>query len=489
MIHMEGLKRINELQDFFEKDGEVSEIIVDIFNKFKVCKTAQRLNEYKQKGFPAVEVFLVLVLSPFFSVSSVRALYKSGLKALNTMQKDTFYRLKNNSKIDWRQNLYSFAKRFTKIVASNSNTTEDRSGVKCLIVDDSLLSKVGEKIEFLGRVYDHVTNRYVLGFKQLLLGFWDGKSFIPLDFSFHSEKGKNKKRPYGMKLSKLKKRYSKKRDRGTPGFTRTMELSLSKIDNAINMIKRAVKHGFTADYVLVDKWFISEKFILSIRKIRKGAIHILAACKMDKRKYVYNGKEHTAKEILKNSKKTNKKRSRKLRAFYIEVAVEYKGIPMKLFFNRFSGQRNWQLLETTDVNLNFARAVEIYSIRWSIEVFFKENKQYLNLGKCQSNDFDAQIADTTISLTQYIILSLYKRFSSYETIGSLFYKSKEKFLELTVAGRLWGLFLEILQKITKTLGVDVNEIMTKIFNLPNFEEKILTILRAFDDKETLPEIS
>jgi hypothetical protein len=463
MIHLEGLKRIKELQDFFEKDGEVSEIIVDIFNKFKVCKTVQRLNEYKQKGFPAVEVFLVLVLSPFFSVSSVRALYKSGLKALNRMQKDTFYRLKNNSKIDWRQNLYSFAKRFNKIVTSSSNTTEEKSGIKCLIVDDSLLSKVGEKIEFLGRVYDHVTNRYVLGFKQLLLGFWDGKSFIPLDFSFHSEKGKNKKRSYGMKLSKLKKRYSKKRDRDTPGFTRTMELSLSKIDNAIDMIKRAVKHGFTADYVLTDKWFISEKFILSIRKIRKGAIHVLAACKMDKRKYVYNGKERTAKEILKNSKRTNKKRSRKLRAFYIEVAVEYKGVPMKLFFNRFSGQRNWQLLEATDINLN--------------------------LGKCQSNDFDARIADTTISLTQYIILSLYKRFSSYETIGLLFHRSQEKFLELTVARRLWGLFLEILQKITKALGVDVNEIMTKIFNLPNFEEKILTILRVFDDEETLLEIS
>jgi hypothetical protein len=446
MIHLEGLKRIKELQDFFEKDGEVSEIIVDIFNKFKVCKTVQRLNEYKQKGFPAVEVFLVLVLSPFFSVSSVRALYKSGLKALNRMQKDTFYRLKNNSKIDWRQNLYSFAKRFNKIVTSSSNTTEESPEIKCLIVDDSLLSKVGEKIEFLGRVYDHVTNRYVLGFKQLLLGFWDGKSFIPLDFSFHSEKGKNKKRSYGMKLSKLKKRYSKKRDRDTPGFTRTMELSLSKIDNAIDMIKRAVKHGFTADYVLTDKWFISEKFILSIRKIRKGAIHVLAACKMDKRKYVYNGKERTAKEILKNSKRTNKKRSRKLRAFYIEVAVEYKGVPMKLFFNRFSGQRNWQLLEATDINLN--------------------------LGKCQSNDFDARIADTTISLTQYIILSLYKRFSSYETIGSLFHKSQE-----------------ILQKITKALGVDVNEIMTKIFSLPNFEENILTILRVFDDEETLLEIS
>jgi len=46
-----------------------------------------------------------------------------------------------------------------------------------------------------------------------------------------------------------------------------------------------------------------------------------------------------------------------------------------------------------------------------------------------------------------------------------------------------------LQKITKALGVDVNEIMTKIFNLPNFEENILTILKVFDDEETLMEIS
>jgi hypothetical protein len=47
--------------------------------------------------------------------------------------------------------------------------------------------------------------------------------------------------------------------------------------------------------------------------------------------------------------------------------------------------------------------------------FFKEAKQLLGLGKCQSNDFDAQIADTTITLIQYILLTLKFRFEHYET--------------------------------------------------------------------------
>ena len=39
--------------------------------------------------------------------------------------------------------------------------------------------------------------------------------------------------------------------------------------------------------------------------------------------------------------------------------------------------------------------MEIYSIRWTIEVFFREAKQQLGLGKCKSRDFDAQIASIT----------------------------------------------------------------------------------------------
>ena len=56
----------------------------------------------------------------------------------------------------------------------------------------------------------------------------------------------------------------------------------------------------------------------------------------------------------------------------------------------------WHGLLTTNLDLSFEQAYKIYSKRWSIEVFFKESKQHLGLGKCQSQDFDAKIASITI---------------------------------------------------------------------------------------------
>ena len=83
---------------------------------------------------------------------------------------------------------------------------------------------------------------------------------------------------------------------------------------------------------------------------------------------------------------------------------------VKLFLTRFSKRSKRRLILSTDLNLNFQQAMKIYNIRWTIEVLFKECKQHLNLGKCQSNDFDAQIADTTISLLVYMMLSFHKKF-------------------------------------------------------------------------------
>ena len=484
MPHTKDIRFLKELQDFFCEDQKASEVIIDLFKGFYICKAAQRFNEVKEKGFQPVHVLLILLIIPFLGMCSIYALYKSGYSFLTEMEKDVYYRLKNNEKIDWRKLLYSFVKRSIKIIVKQSETDSEHnssSSPRCLIIDDTTFSKRGKKLEFIGKVFDHVQNSYVLGFKTLVAGFWDSESFLPLDFSFHHEKGKNKKRPFGLKRSELMKRYSKKRDKELPGYKREKELSTSKIKNGLLMIKRAVKNGFIADYVLVDKWFLSEMLIKEIRKIRKGIIHVIAACKMDKRRYEYQGKECTAKEILK-SVKHKKKRSRKLKAFYIELEVMYKGIPLKLFFNKFSGRKNWELLVTTHTSLNFQKAIEIYSLRWTIEVFFKESKQYLNFGKSQSQDFDAQIADTTVSMIQYIMLSLQKRLTSYETIGGIFRNIQKEMMELTLAEKLWKLFLELQQELAEIFEIDFQELIQKILYNPNYEANILKTLRIWNEK-------
>jgi IS4 transposase len=48
--------------------------------------------------------------------------------------------------------------------------------------------------------------------------------------------------------------------------------------------------------------------------------------------------------------------------------------------------------------------IKKYTKRWAIEVFFKESKQLLGLGKEQSNSFQAQVFSATTSFIRYNLL-------------------------------------------------------------------------------------
>ena len=74
---------------------------------------------------------------------------------------------------------------------------------------------------------------------------------------------------------------------------------------------------------------------------------------------------------------------------------------------------------------------EAYQVRWGIEVLIKDCRRNLGFGKCQSNDFDAQVADITITLMTYIVAALDLRFSEYETMGQLFDSMAGELTKLT----------------------------------------------------------
>jgi len=483
MLHIKNLDNVSELQGIFSNIENAQNLLTKFYKNFFVCKKVQDLNQIKTKGDSPVDILLVLLIVPFIHFGTISGLINSVYYNFFSSQKDVFYRFKNNSRIDWRSLLYSINKRFVKIVKDEKHKSgcidSDEKALTYLIADDTLLKKIGKSIENVGMVFDHVSKKMVLGFKVLTLGFFDGKSFTPLDFSFHREKGKNKKKPFGLRRKDLKNQFKKQRDTSTPSAKRIKELDESKIDVLINMVKRAVDNGFIPDFLLVDSWFICEKLIVSIRKIKNGAIHIVGACRMDRRKYVLDGKEYSAKELL-NKFKTTAKRCRSLNYKYIKLNVIYKDVELVLFFNRVFGQKKWHLIITTNTKLNFKKTMEIYSKRWIIEVFFKESKQHLNAGKCQSNNFDAQICDFTISCISYIMLSLFKRFDSYETIGGAFEGTKAFIIEQTVAERIWGMFLEILRELVKLLDIDVLELMQKITSDDEKGAKILKILNALN---------
>jgi hypothetical protein len=74
----------------------------------------------------------------------------------------------------------------------------------------------------------------VLGFKTLVLGFFDGKSFIPLDFTVHTEKKLNR--------TKSKKQYRKKVCPKSTGGKRRKETKVGYAHNPMKLKRRNQSH-------------------------------------------------------------------------------------------------------------------------------------------------------------------------------------------------------------------------------------------------------
>jgi hypothetical protein len=482
MHQNKGIEKLAELRDFFTSGEKASDTLIDMLKVTSNSPLTTFLNRIKKRGVYSGDLLSLLLIFPFAGISSVRSLFFSGLSQISPAKKDAYYRFKNNSSINWRTLLRIIAKRILKIV----NERGENTGIKCLILDDTLLMKTSRFSEGVSKIYDHAKHGFFWGYRLLQIGLWDGKSFIPLDFTLHREKGSNKKKPFGMTITQKREQFKKKRDNKSEGAKRKKELDKKKTKMAIQMLGRAVKNGFKAEYVLADSWFFNSELLRFVREIGNGSTHLISMAKFGKTKYVHKGKLINSKE-LKHSLRGSQKRCRRLKAHYIDCQVEYKEIPIKLFFVRYSGQTGWKIITTSELTANFIKTLEIYSIRWSIEVFFKEAKQHLQLGKSQSRDFDAQIADITITLIQYLLLVLCKRFNSYETIGQIFEKESRQLLELTIAEKIWGLMLELVKEICEVMEVSVETLVEKLVDESSGAkvERLLSRLLGVTETEAL----
>lgn len=469
MLQSKDTIKISELKNGFTPRWFEPDFILGSLKSFSFSSMCKVLNPLKKKGYNIDFILSCLVSLPFVGLKTVNAFKGSIMSQHIKACKDSFYRLKNNPLICWRSILWMFAIKFIRLCENQED--EQQKHPRCLIFDDSTLQKSGKRIEKVSRIWDHVSHSWILGFKLLVMGYWDGTSFVPFDFSLHRERGSNKEKPYGLKRKELRKQYNKKREHGSHSWQREKEADISKIDSALKMFWRAISQGVKVDYLLMDSWFTCDAFIQAVGKVKRQTVHLIGMYKTPKTKFSYNGEDLTHKQIMNNLGKA--KRCRKLRLHYKEALVDFKGTPVKLFFSRQGLNGKWRVFIATDTEISFVRMIEIYQIRWTIEVFFKEAKQLLGLGKCQSNDFDAQIADTTISMMQYIMWTLRYRFDTYESKGALFDHIKETTVQLRLDQRLWGLFIELVNLIEQLFdGLDERELFVKMLNDENAYDKI-----------------
>jgi len=474
------LHHLNELANLLSDKEKTHEGVLAFYHQFKVSRLLNPFNAIKSKGYLVSTLILTLIMYRIRS-ASVWAMQKSGNPALFLGDENTIYRLMNNPLMNWRKLLMSFAKQFAIKVKTNGAAT---NAISCFIVDDTDLEKTGKTMEFISRIFNHVTHNYSLGYKMLTLGFWDGKSLIAVDFSLHREKGKNG--TCGLNKKERSKQFRKKRKQSSPSAMRVKELDQKKTEVAMSMIKRAVKNGLMASYVLMDSWFTNDYMIKSVRSIKNGAMHLLGMCRIDKRKYTYNSREMNAHQLITRYERKKGKHSSKHNSHYIELVVDYKGEKVKLFFVKYRNAMTWRCILSTDLTLKFCAAIELYQIRWTIEVLFKECKQYLRLGTCQNTNLDGQIADTTIALITHTILTLQRRFEAYETMGALFHESQQQLLELTLWERILKVFIKMLCELLEILSIDIEETIEKIMNCDKTATQLLAMLQTIQPTSDNP---
>lgn len=409
-----------------------------------------------------LQVFQILVLLPFMAVKGLSHYVGSVLCQMFGGRKDIFYSFMAQDNVDWRNVIYRIIGPLLKKTVIRKDHQQNRLP-SVLIADDSDLPKTGWRMEMIGKIFSHVHQKCILGFKALVLCWSDGKTQYVLDASLHGEKGKTEGKEQGLTADQRKKRFSKKRDGKSHIFKRLDEYFMSKGNKLIEMVRHAIKAGVKFDYLLVDSWFTNTGLVEFVSHCHRK-FHLLGMARMGKTKYrTSEWGEMNAKAIIcKLVKAKQVKYNRRLRCHYASVTVRFGKRQVKLFFCRMGKRECWKVLLTTDLSLSFMRAYEIYAMRWCIEVFFSDSKRLLDLDGCSARDFSSQIAHLSLVIIRYNLLASVKRTLDYETIGALFNDVYEGVHELTVIDKIWNIILEVVAVVAELMDVDDEIVMEQI---------------------------
>jgi hypothetical protein len=341
--------------------------------------------------------------------------------------KDATYDLLKACTYNWRRLLLITGVRLHRIF--HRLTDDQRESV--LIIDDSPYDRSrSKKVELLSRVFDHSTGRYLRGFRLLAVCWSDGNSCLPLDFALLSSA--NQKNRFHESRKHMDKRCC--------AFKRRIEATTKATALLAPMIKRILKSGIHARYVLMDSWFTMPANICAL----KEHLDVIGMVKKTPKVcYEHEGRKRNLVEIYQN---LTKRRGRaKILASTIVALKD--GTPAKIVFVRNRSKKDWLALLSTDIDLADTEVVRIYGKRWDIEVLFKMAKQHLNLVKeIQCRDFDMLIAHTTIVFMRYMFIAYRVRMETdHRSFGDLFYACCQELDDVS--------FLEALHRLL-TLAVE-----------------------------------
>ncbi|WP_019415068.1 IS4 family transposase [Paenisporosarcina sp. TG20] len=446
--------------DHNNENNQLPKELCSVFSELEIFKHLRKAGIKKSFGFTGSYLFQ-LVFCLIFQHRNWFSLLGSK-KADQYPAKDAVYRFLNQSTFNWRRFLLSFSASTIQKV----DCLTDKTRPKVFIIDDSSFDRNrSKKVELLARCFDHASQkmRFYKGFRMLTLGWSDGCTFMPIDFSLLSSK-----------TSQING-ISTDIDKRTSGYKRRLNALQTAPEQIPDMIKRALSSGIDAGYVLMDTWFTMPPLIKGI--VEQG-IDVIGMVKATKQRYLVNGQLVSLKQLYRLAQPVQGKKGI-LRSIH---CVMSNGIPVKIVFIQNRNKKSeWLAILSTDCTLLEQEIVRIYGMRWDIEVFFKTTKSLLKLQKeFQGRSYDGLISHTTIVFSRYIVLAWQNRCNTDErTLGGLFYELCDEVNELDWAvalQQLIELFQDVLKQTKSTLKKLIeNQLQQWIAGLPSYIKAYLPI--------------
>ena len=452
-----------------DKKHYIDNLFADTWKKLKFNARIKGAGFTKRSGIDITEAVFLLLLWKWINVSSIAMFSRKALGMFSWAKKDVMYDLLKREDVNWRVLNLQTAK------GVYQQNALGQSRIRAFVLDDSIKTRCGKKMEGVSSHFDHVAGRHVMGQQVLTLGLSTEEAFLPLDSQIYIS---------GAKARQLIAEHKDSRSAVSRRYAEAT--TQSKPHMAANMIKRAMRSGIEADYVIADAWFGTKSMMRTALGLEMCAVLRMKKSKMKYRAVIKGRKKEllNAQALYASVVKRDWKKVRGLpwKAVSLDVELDLaeddKKTPqwqaVRLLFVRGlkepadtdAGKKDWALFLTTDVHLSMSKMLEVYALRWGIEVYFKEAKQHLGFLKEQTATFASHTASIHLCAIRYLML-MHNKLTGHESrIGDIRSNIQEQLDMLSFAGRLWQIFRSIisgaLHDLRKRLGCSKETIMEMI---------------------------
>lgn len=423
----------------------IDNVFASLWREVGMKTILSRAGFNKRSGTPMSDVMFSLMLWLWLQKESIGMFARECLQG--AMGKDVLYDTMNREDLNWRK--------FHEQVAHKTVQTLKASGKKAYVVDDSVKQRFGKKMPGISSHFDHTSGRHMMGQQVLTLGLSCEEGFVPLDSELFISQTKaiELHEPFEDGRSIAAKRY------------RTAQ-QCTKPEMVGAMVKRALNAGIMADYLLADAWFGTKAMI---RLTQETALVPVLRMKKNKMKYRISefvrgetvSQELDLQALYKHCvrKAWQPIRGQKYQAKTVDVELNLaetkdteQWVKVRLLFVRglagesqaTAGKHDWAVFLTTGTALSAAEILELYSMRWAIEVYFKEAKQHLGFLKEQSNHYAAYIASIHLTAIRFCLLVIAKQTQGFGNIAQARQTLCSNSTDISYAGKLWQVFRAVI---------------------------------------------